>query len=105
VVRRLFLRLTRGRGNRGFAPEHVACNYLACEFAPLFRAVWQAQRDGKVLVGVDARHVHSGDRRIVAVRVTVRQRQTEITEPYQIMVDATNPPSPFVVSGPRLVYD
>jgi hypothetical protein len=105
VVRQLFRRLTGRAGNRGFAPEDIACNFLACEFVPVHRAVWQAQRDDKLLVGVDAQHVHYADRRRVAVQVKVRQRQTQITETYQIMVDATKPPGPFVVSGPRLVYD
>jgi hypothetical protein len=105
VVRKVFPRLTRGAGNRGFAPEHIACNYLAVEFAPVYRVVLQAQREGKVLVGVDARHVHSADRRIVAVRVTVRQQQTEILEGYQIMVDASELPGPFVVAGPRRIFD
>jgi hypothetical protein len=105
VVRRVFLQLTRGTGNRGLAPEHVACNYLACEFSPLYRAVWQAQRDDKVLVGVHARHVHSADRRFVAVQVKVRQRQTEISEGYQIMVDTSELPGPFVVAGPRRIFD
>lgn len=105
VVRQFFRRLTQVSGNHGFTPEHIASNFLATEFVPLYLAVWQALRDDKILVGVDTRHVHSADRRIVAVRVTLRQRQTEITEPYQIIVDATKPPGAFVVSGPRLVYD
>jgi hypothetical protein len=105
IVRRVFLRLTRGTGNRGFAPEHVACNYLAVEYPPIYHAVMQAQRHRKILVGVDARHIHSADRRRVAVGVTFRQQQTEITEKYQIMVDASEPPGPFLITGLQLVYD
>lgn len=103
VVRRLFLQLTRGAGNRGLADEHRARNYLALRYPAIYHAVRQAQRDGKVLVGVDARHSHSADRHMVAVRLTVRNPQTDLTEHYQCLVDVTEP-FPFLITGLQPVY-
>lgn len=103
VVRRLFRRLTRGAGNHGFADEHRARNYLALRYPAIYHAVRQAEGDGKVLVGVDARHSHSADRRVVAVRLTVRQPRTDLTEHYQCLVDVTEP-FPFLIAGLQPVY-
>ena len=104
VVRRLFLRLTRKAGNRGFADEHRALNYVALRYPPLYQTVWQAQRDGKVLVGVDAQHSHSADHRLVSVRLTFRNPRTDITEGYHLLVDVTGV-FPYLVRGLQPTYD
>jgi PatG C-terminal len=104
VVREVFARLTRGAGNRGFADEHRARNYVALRYPPIYHAARQAQRDGKVLVGIDAQHSHSADRRLVSVRVTVRHARTDITEQYQCLVDVTEV-FPFLITGLQPVYN
>lgn len=104
AVRGVFARLTRGAGNRGLSDEHRARNYVALRYPPIYHAVWQAQRDGKVLVGLDARHSHSADRRLVAVRLTVRHPRTDITERHQCLVDVTEV-FPFLITGLQPVYD
>jgi hypothetical protein len=103
VVRRLFPRLTRGAGNRGLADEHRARNYLALRYPAIYHAVRQAEADGKVLAGVDARHSHSADRHVVAVRLTVRSPRTDLTEHYQCLVDVTES-FPFLITGLQPVY-
>jgi hypothetical protein len=103
VVRRLFLRLTRGAGNHGLADEHRARNYLALRYPAIDHAVRQAEAEGKVLAGVDARHSHSTDRHVVAVRLTVRNPRTDITEHYQCLVDVTES-FPFLITGLQPVY-
>lgn len=105
VVRGVFLRLTRRAGNRGLTPEHMACNYVACEYAAFYHAVRQAQRDGKVLVGIDTQHSHSADRRVVAVRATFRHPRTDITERLQCLVDVTEPSFFFLITGLQPVYE
>jgi hypothetical protein len=104
VVREVFLRLTRRAGNNGFAPEAIACNYVAVEYAAFHHAVWQARRDGKVFMGIDAQHSHSADRRIVAVRATFRDRRSDITERLQCLVDVTEPSFPFLLTGLERVF-
>ena len=103
VVRRLFPRLTRGAGNHGLADEHRARNYLALRYPAIYHAVRQAEGDGKVLAGVDARHSHSADRRAVAVRLTVRNPRMDLTEHYQCLVDVTES-FPFLITGLQPVY-
>lgn len=104
VVRGVFTRLTRGAGNRGFADEHRARNYVALRYPPIYHAVRQAQRDGKVLVGIDAQHSHAADRRLISVRLTLRHPRTDITERYQCLADVTEV-FPFLVTGLQPVYD
>jgi hypothetical protein len=104
VARRLFTRLTRRAGNRGIADEHRALDYLACRYSELYQAVWQAQRDGKTLVAVEAQHSHSADRRLVSVRLVFRQPRTDISEQYECLVDVTEV-FPYIVRGLRAVYD
>lgn len=104
VVREVFTRLTRGAGNRGYADEHRARNYVALRYPPIYHAVRQAQRDGKVLVGIDAQHSHAAGRRLVSVRLTVRHPRTDITERYQCLVDVTEV-FPFLITGLQPVYD
>jgi PatG C-terminal len=104
AARRLFVRLTHRSGNRGVADEHRALNYLACRYSALYQAVWQAQRDGKNLVTVDAQHSHSADRRLVWVRLAFRQPRTDITEQYRCLVDVTEA-FPFMLRGLQPVYD
>jgi len=104
AVRAVFLRLTRGAGNRGFTDEHRARNYVAVRYPGFYHAAIQARRDGKVLVGVEAQHSHSAGRRVVAVRLILRHPRTDITEQYQCLVDATEV-LPFLVTGLQPVYD
>jgi hypothetical protein len=104
LVRRVFLRLTNGAALPGFADEERGRGYVAHKYSGFFQAVAQAHRDGKALMGVHARHVHSTDRRLVSVGFTVRNRQTDITERYECLVDVTEPLI-FLAAGLRLVYD
>jgi hypothetical protein len=104
VVHGVFLRLTRSPGNHGFAPEHVARNFVACEYRGLYAAVRQAQREGKNLLGIDAQHSHSADRSVVSVRPTFRHPRTDITERLQCFVDVTEASFPFLITGLQLVY-
>lgn len=103
IVREVFHRLTRRSDNRGIADEHRALNYLALRYPPLYHAVTQAYGDGKMLVGIHARHSHSGDRRLVSVGLAFRHRRTDITERYQCVVDVTG--FPFLVSGLELTFE
>jgi hypothetical protein len=105
IVPRIFLRLTRGAALPGLSDEDRGLAYFATEYAKGYQAVWQAQRDGKVLVGVDARHKHSADRRIVSVRLTFRHPRTDITERYQSLVDVTEPAFHFLITGLQPSYD
>jgi hypothetical protein len=104
VVREVFLRLTRRAGNRGFAPEDIACNHVAVEYPAFHQMVWQARRDGKVLMAIDAEHSHSADRLVVAVRATFRDRRTHITERLQLLDDVTEPSFPFLLTGLERVF-
>jgi hypothetical protein len=104
VVRGVFARLTRRADNQGLTPEHIACNYLACEYPAFYHAVHQAQRDGKVLVRIDSRHRHAANRNVVAVRVAFRHPRTDITEQLQCLVDSTEPAFPFLITGLRPVF-
>jgi hypothetical protein len=104
VVREVFLRLTRRAGNRGFAPEDIACNHVAVEYPAFHQMVWQARRDGKILMAIDAQHSHSADRRVVAVRATFRDPRTHITERVQLLDDVTEPSFPFPLTGPERVF-
>jgi hypothetical protein len=103
VVRRVFLRLTRSTGNYGMADEHRARNYVALRYPSFYAAVLQAYREGKMLVSVDARHVHSSTRRVVSVGFTVRHR-TDITERYHCLVDVLDL-FPFLIKRLEPTYD
>jgi hypothetical protein len=104
VVGDLFSRLTRRADNRGIADEHRAFNYLALHYPPAYHTTVQALGEGKSLIGVDARHVHSGDRRLVSVRLAFRSRRTEVVERYQCLVDVTDL-FPFLASPLSATYD
>jgi hypothetical protein len=104
VVRELFLRLTRRAENRGIADEHRALNYVALRYPPIYHTAMQAYRENKMLVGIDARQSPSATRRVVAVRLTFRQRRTDIIERYHCLVDVTDV-FPFLVSPLTVVYD
>jgi len=104
VVRDLFTRLTRRSDNWGVADEHRALNYLALRYPALYHATVSALRDGKALIGVDARHSHAGSRRVVSVRLTFRHRRNDVTERYRCLVDVTDL-FPFLVSPLSLTYD
>jgi PatG C-terminal/PatG Domain len=103
VVRRLFRRLTGVPGNHGLADEHRARNYLALRYPAIYHVVRQAEAEGKVLVGVDARHSHSADGGVVAVRLTVRNPRTDLTEHYQCLVNVRES-FPFLITGLQPVY-
>ena len=103
VARDLFIRMTRRAGNNGIADEHRAINYLALQHPGIYHLVAQENLDGKALIGIDARHSHSGGRRIATVRFSFRQRLTELTERFQIRVDVTG--LPFLESHLEPTYD
>ena len=103
AARRLFMRLTRRAGYRGVSDEDRALTYLACRYSELYQAVWQAQRDGKTLVAVDAQHSHSPDGRLVSVRLVFRQPRTDITEQYEAVVEVGDV-FPYMVRGLQAVF-
>jgi hypothetical protein len=104
IARDLFTRFTRSADNRGFAEEHRARNYCALRYPKLYQAVARGHREGKVLIGIEARHSHSGARRVVSVRLTFRHRHTDITERYHCLVDVTEV-FPFLTAGLEPTYD
>jgi hypothetical protein len=101
IVRDVFRRLTRRAGNLGLADHHRALNYMAVQNPKLYHAVAQAHREGKTLVDITAQHSHSSTRRLVAVELKFLDRQTDISERYQWLVDVT-PESPFPFLATRL---
>jgi PatG C-terminal len=104
VARHVFHQLTRRTDNRGLADEHRALNYLALRYPQIYRAVSEAYRDNKVLVGIQTRHSHSQTRRLVTVAVTFRHRHTDITERYQCLVDVTEV-FPFLVTSLQPTFE
>jgi hypothetical protein len=104
IVRGVLLRLTRGTASPGFTEEDRARNYVAMRYPAIYHAVSLAQLDGKVLVGVDAQHSHSAVRRLVTVRLILRDPRTDITERYQCQVDVTEL-FPFLVTGLQPAYE
>jgi hypothetical protein len=105
VVRDVFTRFTRSADNRGIAEEHRARNYCALRYPNVYHAVLQAYREGKMLVGVDARHSHhAGARRVVSVRLTFRHHRTDVTERYHCLVDVTEV-FPFLVTRLQPTFD
>jgi hypothetical protein len=104
VARDLCLRLTRRAENRGITDEHRALNYVALRYPPVYHTTVQAYRDGKSLIGVDARHSSSGTRRAVSVRLTFRDRRTNVVERYHCLVDV-NDLFPFLASPLTPTYD
>jgi PatG C-terminal len=104
AARDLFARLTRRSNNRGIAEEHRALNYVALRYPPLYRVRADAYRDNKTLIDVEARHSHSSNRRLVAVRLTFRDRRTDVVERYQCLVDVTDR-FPFLAAPLTQVYD
>jgi hypothetical protein len=105
LVRNVFLRLTNGAALPGFTDEQRALAYVGSMYAPYYFAIRQAQREGKVLTRVYARHAHSPDRRVVSVGFTVRHPRTEIVEGAECLVDVTEPCLHFLVTGLRPRYD
>jgi hypothetical protein len=101
IVRDVFRRITQRAGNLGRSDEHRALNHLAVQYPKLYHAVAQAHREGKTLVDITARHAHSSTRRLVSVELAFLQRQTDISERYQCLVDVT-PDSPFPFLATRL---
>jgi hypothetical protein len=101
IVRDVFRRITQRAGNLGRSDEHRALNHLAVQYPKLYHAVAQAHRERKTLVDITARHAHSSTRRLVSVELVFLQRQTDISERYQCLVDVT-PDSPFPFLATRL---
>jgi hypothetical protein len=104
TVSRLFLQLTNGAALPGFTDEDRARAHVATYYPGFYCAVWQAQRDGKILTGVYARHSHSADRRLVLVGFKVRHPRTDVTESWQCLVDVTEPCLHFLATGLRPAY-
>jgi len=104
AARDLFARLTRRSNNRGIAEEHRALNYVALRYPPLYRVRADAYRENKTLIDVEARHSHSSNRRLVAVRLVFRDRRTDVVERYQCLVDVTDR-FPFLAAPLTQVYD
>jgi hypothetical protein len=104
AARDLFARLTRRSNNRGIAEEHRALNYVALRYPPLYRVRADAYRENKALMNVEARHAHSSNRRLVAVRLVFRDRRTDVLERYQCLVDVTDR-FPFLAAPLSQVYD
>jgi hypothetical protein len=101
IVRDVFRRITHRAGNFGISDNHRALNYMAVQNPKLYHAVAQAHREGKTLVDITAQHSHSSTRRLVSVELRFLDRQTDISERYQWLVDVT-PDSPFPFLATRL---
>jgi len=104
VIRDLFDRLTRRSDNRGISDEHRALNYVALRYPRFYSAILAGRREGKALASVEALPAASTDRRMVAVRATLRNRRTDIIERYRCLVDVTEV-FPFLVTSLELTYD
>jgi hypothetical protein len=105
AARDLFDRLTKRTRNRGLTDEHRALNYVTLRYSALYRAVAEARRDNKSLVGVDAHRLPpSGARRLAAVRLVFRSARTDIVEKFECVVDVTDR-FPFLVSALSPVFD
>jgi PatG C-terminal len=61
-------------------------------------------RDGKALVGVDARSDIAADRRVVAVRLVFREARSHLVERYHCTVDVTDM-FPFLTSSLSQTFD
>jgi PatG C-terminal len=104
VVREVFFRLTRGMSNRGFTDDHRARNYVATRYPEFYQAVIRASQAGKAFVGIDARHIHSADRRIVLVGFALRHPRSDVVERHHCLVDVTEV-FPFLITGLQPTYD
>ena len=103
--RGLFNHLTRRSENRGLTDEHRAMNYIALRYPQIYHLVYDAQRDGATLIGVDVRPAFSGgDRRTIDVRFSLRHARTHVIERYRCRVDTTDV-FPFLASPLTLIYD
>jgi hypothetical protein len=105
LVRRVFLRLTNGAALPGFTDEQRASAYVASQYPGFYHGIRHAQRDGKVLAGVYARHSHSTGRRVVSVGFTVRHPRADMTEGWHCLVDVEEPCLHFLVTGLRPTYE
>ncbi|MEU6393625.1 hypothetical protein [Streptomyces sp. NPDC046939] len=104
VATDVFARFTKRAGNWGRSDEHRALNYVALRYPKVYSAVFEAARSGKSFVGVEARRgAVSGQRRVVAVQLTVRDRRTDMTEHWQCLVDVTDV-FPFLAGPLSPVY-
>jgi hypothetical protein len=104
VVRRVFAQLTRRAGNLGVSDEHRALNMLALRYPQLYHLAFRVLRDGKALVGVDARSDIAAGRRVVAVRLVFRDARSHLVERYHCTVDVTEL-FPFLTSSLSQTFD
>jgi len=104
VVGDLFNRLIRRSDNWGTSDEHRALNYIALRYPQFYSAILAGRREGKTLASVEAFPAASTERRVIAVRATLRNRHTDIIERYRCLVDVTEV-FPFLVSSLERTYD
>ncbi|MEQ1824113.1 MAG: hypothetical protein ABL949_16510, partial [Fimbriimonadaceae bacterium] len=104
AARDIFLRLTRRSDNRGVTDEHRALNYLALRYPQLYRHIANAYAEEKLLTGIDSRRWPSTNRALVAIRIHLRGRRTDLIERYQCVVDVTDR-FPFLASPLTQIYD
>jgi PatG C-terminal/PatG Domain len=104
VVRDLFAQLTQRAGNLGVSDEHRALNMLALRYPQLYHLAFRVVRDGKALVGVDARSDIATGRRVVAVRLVFRDARSQLVERYHCTVDVTDL-FPFLTSSLSQTFD
>jgi hypothetical protein len=104
VIRGVYPRLTRRADNHGMSDEHRALNYVSLRYPAIYHMALQAHRESKVLVNIETRPTPSAARRLVSIRLTFRQRRTDIVEHYHCLVDVTDV-FPFLASPLTLVYD
>ncbi|WP_448612619.1 cyanobactin maturation protease PatG family protein [Modestobacter sp. URMC 112] len=104
VIRETFLRLTQRSGATGFRDEDRARNYVALKDPAIYSLIWTALQDGKSLVEVSARRLTRAGRRMVAVRLAFRHRQTQVIERYERLVD-TQDTFCFAVGALNPVYE
>jgi hypothetical protein len=90
AMRDLFIRITQRAGNRGLADHDRALNYLAVRYPAIYHTTASAVRDGKALLGVDSHPTPGGDRRLVSVHLSFRDRRTQLVERFACVVDATD---------------
>jgi len=104
TARSLFDHLTRRSENRGLTDEHRAMNYMALRYPQVYHLIFNAQREGKALIGVEPRLAAGGDRRLVDVRFVLRHANTHVVERYFCRVDTTDV-FPFLTNPLTLTYD
>jgi hypothetical protein len=101
----LFDYLTQRSENRGISDPHRAMNFVALRYPPIYHLAFDAQRQDKSLIGVDARPSGAGSgRRAVDVRFAFRSATTHVVERYLCQIDVTDL-FPFLTRSLTLTYD